>query len=332
MSCMKRVIALLLTMFLLSGMLSVNALAAEEEVIMCGIGHIITSSLRLYKEPDPDSEVLSTAEEGECIVVISQEEDDVWCRVNYNLQEGYMRSDCLTIETQVNTELGTGRIKEPIVYLRSGPGTEYSILDSGRRDEIYYILGIHNGWYRLLNEKSTCYIRSDLMELTEIPPENEASDSYPRYYRWGKIIDLPTFQECEPVKMAPTGGYYVPISGGGILSSASRFVGVPYVYGGYSPSGFDCSGLVYYVLTEMGYPAPRTAVGQYSLGYSVSRSALVPGDLVFFANTYTSGISHVGIYAGGGKFLHAPSDGSSVCYTKLSGYWSDHYYGARRLG
>ena len=121
-------------------------------------------------------------------------------------------------------------------------------------------------------------------------------------------------------------------SGSQILAKAQQYLGAPYVYGGASPSGFDCSGFVYYVLKELGYSPYRTPADQYKMGTAVSKSNLQPGDIVFFANTYASGISHVGIYAGDGQFIHAPNSRSVVSYSSLtSGYWSDHYYGARRM-
>lgn len=298
--------------------------------IMYGAGYVITSKLRLYSKKSVDSQVLDIASQGERVVVISM--DDDWCKVNYNLQEGYMNASCLDIQTQEHVELGYGKIKESIVYLRSGAGTEYSILSSGFRDKEYYILGIFDGWYKILKDDATCFVRSDLMKLTEIPYENEDSASEEQFFRRGEAIAELTFTESEAVAVAAPGGYYAPISGSSLLARATEYIGVPYVFGGASPDGFDCSGLIWYVLSEMGYPASRTAADQYSMGSSVDRDSLCAGDLVFFADTYTSGISHVGIYAGGGKFLHAPNEGESVSYSNLSGYWADHYYGARRLG
>lgn len=106
---------------------------------------------------------------------------------------------------------------------------------------------------------------------------------------------------------------------------ANRLTGVPYRWGGASPrAGFDCSGLVQYVYGKVGIRLPHYAAGQYQHGRRVSRDSLRPGDLVFF-----SGLGHVGIYAGRGKFIHAPRSGTRVRWSRLSSHGS--YYGAIRL-
>jgi cell wall-associated NlpC family hydrolase len=115
-----------------------------------------------------------------------------------------------------------------------------------------------------------------------------------------------------------------------LLNIAMRFGGVPYVWGGETPAGFDCSGFVQYVFRQIGINLPRTADVQYELGRKVLQSELQPGDLVFF-ETYEPGASHDGIYVGEGKFIAANS-GTGVAVVSLGDpYWSSRYLGARRL-
>lgn len=111
-----------------------------------------------------------------------------------------------------------------------------------------------------------------------------------------------------------------------ILSKARHFVGVPYRRGGTSPQGFDCSGLVYYTLKHTGISVPRSAHDQYLHSTPIKKSELRPGDLVFFRiNRRSSRITHVGIYLGDNRFIHARSGGRKVDITSLS----DNYYSAR---
>jgi peptidoglycan DL-endopeptidase CwlO len=112
--------------------------------------------------------------------------------------------------------------------------------------------------------------------------------------------------------------------GGQAVAIAERYLGVPYVWGGASPSGFDCSGLTMYVYAQLGVSLPHNAAAQYDSLPHVSESDLEPGDLVFF-----DGLGHVGIYIGGGEMIHAPHTGTVVQISSLSGGGS--YYGAARV-
>lgn len=113
---------------------------------------------------------------------------------------------------------------------------------------------------------------------------------------------------------------------------ALGLLGVSYKFGGSTPgTGLDCSGLVRYVFQEVtGVTLPRTAKEMSGLGAKVGAGDLRPGDLVFF-NTRRFAFSHVGIYLGENRFVHAPSRGSEVMITELSPYWQKHFNGARRL-
>jgi cell wall-associated NlpC family hydrolase len=113
---------------------------------------------------------------------------------------------------------------------------------------------------------------------------------------------------------------------GGAVGVAMQYLGIPYVYGGSTPGGFDCSGFVMYVFAQLGVSLPHNAAAQYGTGTPVDRSQLQPGDLVFF-----NGLGHVGIYVGGGSFIHSPHTGDVVKISSMTGWYSSTYVGARRL-
>ncbi len=166
-------------------------------------------------------------------------------------------------------------------------------------------------------EESTSY--SD----TSYEDDNDSQDDYEDYEDYE---DDTSYEE--PSYETPS---YNESSSSSIVDVALSYLGVPYVWGGTTPSGFDCSGYVQYVFRQCGYSISRTATPQYDDGYPVSYSELQPGDLVFFERTYDdTGITHVGIYIGGGDFVHA--GGGCVKISSLSeSYYSSRYYGACRI-
>ncbi len=114
-----------------------------------------------------------------------------------------------------------------------------------------------------------------------------------------------------------------------LTHNAMRFIGTPYVFGGESSRGFDCSGYVQHVFAMVGVRVPRTADAQFYAAHKI-RNGARPGDLVFF-QTYAPGPSHVGIYLGGGKFVHAGSS-HGVTISRISDrYWANHYLGTKRV-
>ena len=119
--------------------------------------------------------------------------------------------------------------------------------------------------------------------------------------------------------------------GAQIVQMAQQYMGTPYAWGGSSPGGFDCSGFIYYIYSQFGISLPRMSDGQFEVGRAISGDNLLPGDLVFFT-TYETGASHVGIYLGGGLFIHASSAAGEVTITPLGkSYYQERYLGARRV-
>lgn len=115
-----------------------------------------------------------------------------------------------------------------------------------------------------------------------------------------------------------------------VTEEAKKYIGVPYRFGGTDTRGFDCSGFIQYVFRREGMQLPRAADEQYRLGKKISKSALRPGDLVFFS-TYEKGVSHSGIYMGNGSFISATSSSGIAVADMTGGYWAERYIGAKRI-
>jgi cell wall-associated NlpC family hydrolase len=131
---------------------------------------------------------------------------------------------------------------------------------------------------------------------------------------------VPVTPPTGPPSVAPPSRY------GGVVGIAMRYLGTPYVWGGASPAGFDCSGFVMYVYAQIGVSLPHSSYSQYGYGSPVSQGDLQPGDLVFF-----DGLGHVGIYVGGGSFIHSPHTGDVVKISSMTGWYASTFVGARRL-
>ena len=116
-----------------------------------------------------------------------------------------------------------------------------------------------------------------------------------------------------------------------IISTAKKYLNVPYVFGGTTTSGFDCSGYTSFVYKQHGITLPRTSEEQAQTGTTVGKANLQPGDLLIFSNTYRSGPSHTGIYLGSNQFIHASSAGEGVIISELNTYYNNHLSYGRRV-
>lgn len=301
---MKRYIKIMITALLAVSILASMAVGASAIELKTGIGIVETNGLRLRAKPNTDADILANASYGDNVVIIR--EVDGWYLVDYNLQIGYMSAEYITFKEKENVELGYGVVEDASVNLRDTPSSDGELLAQLSTGETAYIIGLNCGWYKVQYEGQTGYIRSDLLALTEPPIYN--STSY--------VGEAPVVESV----------------GQQIVNYAYNFLGCPYVWGGTSTSGFDCSGFTQYVYAQMGYSIKRTAQQQFnSNGYEVTN--LQAGDLVFFSNSCSTGnVTHVGIYIGGNQFIHAANSGSGVKITDLSDdFYAVRYVGARRI-
>lgn len=219
---------------------------------------------------------------------------------------------------QVQTVIKTLFVNSTTVNLRKEASTSSEIVTSLPVNTAVDVIAEVNGWSQVKVSGKEGYISSSLLSTKK--QETSRSEVTPRKAE-NKETTPKTAQET--TTSTPSG------KGSTVVATAQQYIGCNYVYGGSSPSGFDCSGFTSYVYKSHGVSLNRTAAGQYSNGVAVNRSDLQPGDLVMFGK---SGINHVGIYIGGGMMVHAANPSRGVTTdTITSGYYNNNYVGARRV-
>lgn len=293
--------------------------SAKDGTLTTKLATVEASSLRLRSAPSTSSTTLDYAYSGEYVIITGK--TGQWYHVSFDLTDGYMHENYLKTYNTKNVELGYGRVNANKVNIRSGPSTSHGKVAQANSGEKAYIIGYNNQWYKVIYHDDIGYIRSDYLDLTEIPYENRSSTKEPLFFVNGKSTGI------TPSAAALNGGSLRQT----VVDNAKDHLGVPYLWGGTTPQGFDCSGFVQYVLRQSGITLPRTTSEQVRVGTSISKSDLQPGDLVFLQNTYRSGVSHVGIYVGNGKMIHASSSKGVTISDLSSSYYTKHYHSSRRV-
>ena len=253
------------------------------------------SSLRVRSDASTDASILSTLDKGVAVAVL---DDSIsgWYKINYGGTVGYVSADYVSID-QDNIFTSYGSVNGDGVNVRSSASTDGSVLATVDKGTIVTVNGFENGWYDVTCEYGTeGYIRSDFLDLTANDSSSSSSD---------------------------------------IVAAAKQYLGTRYVYGGSSPSGFDCSGFTMYIYGKFGYSLPHSATSQWQSGLGTKiwgSNALQAGDLVFFCDPSRSNgkaCSHAGIYIGNGQFIHSSSSSSGgvIISDLTSGYYNNYFVG-----
>ena len=262
-------------------------------------GYIKGTGVRMRSGASTTSSILGVYNTGTKMTITG--ESGNWYKVSYSGRDGYVSKDYMTTTKPDNgggSTSQTGYIKGNDVRLRSGAGTNYSILGTYNNGTPLTITGTSGNWTAVTINGVKGYVNSAYVTTTKSDGGSKPSGSI----------------------------------GETIVATAKQYMGAPYVYGGMSPSGFDCSGFVNYVYKLCGYSMSRVASSIYNNnGTYVEKANLQLGDLVFFASN-SSSIGHVGIYIGNGQFIHSSSGAGCVVISDLSSsYYLKNYVGAKRI-
>lgn len=274
------------------------------------------AAANLRSEPDSTATKSDVLYNGSLCTLLEQDGD--WYKVQYGDNVGYVLSSLMST-TNDEADGSTNVESYNAIVAREKAEAEAAAAQAKKEQESAAQAPASTATAAPAQSSSSS--NSSSSSSSTYVEDNSSSNTYDEPEDDEPAYEEPTYDEPS----------YDSSSSGSIVSVAQNYMGVPYVWGGTSPSGFDCSGFTQYVFRQCGYSINRTADAQYSNGSYVSYDNLQAGDLVFFANTYSaSGITHVGIYIGGGQFIHAANGGVKISSLSES-YYSSRYYGARRI-
>ena len=333
-------------------------------------GTITGSDVRMRKGAGTNYAIMGTYDKGTKMTITGSQKG--WYKVSYNGKTGYVSSDYMRLVPKTAYSTAKTGTADDGAVVRMGPSTKFTIVIKTGSAAKAKVTGVYGSWYEVNINGNYGYMNKSVLSIgttNTIPAPSETMDaagyvngdsvrmrsgpstSYSTlgYYNRGTQVEITgKTGNWYAVTINGKDGYmsadYIKIKtdtdntgtelGRQIVATAKQYLGTPYVYGGASPKGFDCSGLVYYVYGQYGYNLQRGAGSQYRTdGTHVDKDELQPGDLVFFSerNDYSS-IGHVGMYVGDGNFIHASSGKGQVIISELDGYYyAEHYMGAKRI-
>lgn len=333
---------------------------AEKSYLTLGYAKV-TGSVSLMAEPNEDSQAIGSMSGADQVEIL--ESTDGWYKVMVNGQSGYVKSELITLDKDVANDAAlqydhyklANVSSDSGVTVRTSASNDAESIDTiedgddvivleGDGDYIKILYGDdYNEGYVINTGLETTgewvekdEVHSEIIRIAEEKEEAARQEEIARQNAerasssYSTTEYTPSFSSSSSSSAASSSSSSSSSKGQAIVNTAMQYLGVPYVWGGTSPSGFDCSGLVQYVCSKNGISVPRVAASQRGAGTYVSRENLQPGDLVFFSNG--GGISHVGIYVGNGNMIHAPQTGDVVKISSIeTSYRISSYAGAVRV-
>lgn len=255
------------------------------------------SALNVRQAPSTTSAILGTVYNGEKLDVTAISGE--WATILYNNNTAYVSQQYITVDQETQQ---IRYVNASLLNIRSGTSINHSVLGQAPYGATVTLLEkVDSEWAKISYNGTVGYVACQYLSVRSLGNTTSRSGTRPSLTDNTSLIEF-----------------------------AKKYIGVPYVYGGTTPSGFDCSGFVQYVFSNFGVKLSRTTYTQVNEGVAVSKENLKTGDLVFFGTA--SNVSHVGIYISDGNFIHASKPGDTVKINSLySDYYVRNYYTARRV-
>jgi len=300
-----------------------------------GTAVVSEGALNIRSGAGKEYEVIDQIDNGDKVIILEKGQE--WMKVYFgrNYQTGYVSAPSINVEGMISRDevnkaksesvvksaksKGRVSISSGAVNVRSSASENGEVMTQLYNKDNVLILSTSSGWTKIAygSNNNIGYVKSEYIVDSSVSSRSSTSRS------------SGSSSASYSTSVAPRSASGSAL-GQALVREAEKYLGVKYVYGGSSPSGFDCSGLVQYSCRKVGISVGRSSRDQFKNGVPVSKSDLQPGDLVFFAKGGT--ISHVGIYVGNGQMIHSPQTGKTVCYTSInSTSRSRSYAGARRV-
>ena len=292
---------------------------------------VLAVGTKVYLTPVVNSIVIENIQEEKQLEIKS--EINGWAYITVGDIKGWVRTENIIEkeaseteqENNNNSSQKTGYISGSSVNFREEANTSGKVISKLSRNTEVKVLSEENGWSKIEVNGKQGYVSSSYIADKKVETTSRSSVNRTATVAQKETTKKETKTEKEETKKdTETTSSKSSATGSEIVSYAKKYLGSKYVYGGSTPKGFDCSGFTSYVYKHFGYSLSRTSSGQASNGRAVSKSNLQAGDIVCFARSSGSKkIGHVGIYIGGGKFIHAANSRKGVITSKVSG---DGYY------